>query len=223
MRRCNRALLRVLLLSLVAGVLAFPGPQSARVQDAASVSFRWAFGALVHTEQEPKLLPITQDTTLKTGDQLKMFVELTTPCFVYVIYYGPQAEVRWLFPYQKQQFDTDYQPRKRYDIPQGETWLRLDHQVGQETFYLLASSERLVGLETLLGTYADAAQDAQAQIATQIVAEIREVKQRRRQLSTPAERPAPIAGNVRGPDIGTLAVEISAQHFYSKTFTIEHR
>ena len=39
---------------------------------------------------------------------------------------------------------------------------------------------------------------------------------------TPLSEPVPIAGNVRGPDIGDLAVEITAQNFYSKTFTIEH-
>jgi hypothetical protein len=55
------------------------------------------------------------------------------------------------------------------------------------------------------------------------VSEIREVKKRYRQFATLAERPVPIAGNLRGPDIGDLAVEITAQNFYSKTFTIEHR
>jgi hypothetical protein len=195
----------------------------ALAQEDSNVSFRWAFGALVGPENPPRLVPITQDTTLKTGDRLKMLVELQKACFVYVIHHGPHGEVHWLFPYNQQQIDTDYQTGKRYEIPHGEGWFKLDDQVGQETFYLLASSERLPELETLLHTYATAAPTEQPQLATTILTEIREVKKRYRQFATLAERPVPIAGNMRGPDITDLAVEITANNFYSKTFTIEHR
>jgi hypothetical protein len=191
-------------------------------QEEANVHFRWAFGALVGGENPPRLMAITQDTTLKTGDQLKMLVEIKKPCFVYVIHHGPQGEVRWLFPASAPPFETDYQTAKRYDIPPGDGWFKLDEQVGRETFYVLASVERLTGLETLLSTYTSAPRSEQPQIATHIVTEIREVRKRYRQFATLAERPVPIAGNLRGPDIGDLAVEITAQNFYSKTFTIEH-
>jgi hypothetical protein len=204
-------------------VLAPSGRNRAAAPDEANVSFRWAFGALVNPESAPKLVPIVQDTTLKTGDQLKMSVELQKPCFVYVIYHGSQGEMRWLFPYNTQQFDSDYRTAKRYDIPPGDAWFRLDAQVGRETFYLLASSQRLSDLEGLLGTYAAASQAEQSQLASNILTEIREVRKRYRQFATLAERPVPIAGNLRGPDIGDLAIEITAQNFYSKTFTIEHR
>jgi hypothetical protein len=197
--------------------------RSATAQEAANVHFRWAFGALVGGENPPRLVAITQDTTLKTGDQLKMLVELNKPCFVYVIHHGPQGEVHWLFPASTPQLEADYQTAKRYDIPPGDAWLRLDAQAGRETFYLLAAAERLTDLETLLSTYATAAHSEQAQLATNIVSEIREVRKRYRQFATLAERPVPIAGNLRGPDIGDLVVEITAQNFYSKTFTIEHR
>ena len=191
-------------------------------QEEANVHFRWAFGALVGGENPPRPIAITQDTTLKTGDQLKMLVELKKPGFVYVIHHGPQGEVQWLFPASRPPFETDYQAAKRYDIPPGDGWFKLDDQVGRETFYVLASVERLTDLETLLSTYASAPRSEQPQIATSIVAEIREVRKRYRQFATLAERPVPIAGNVRGPDIGDLVVEITAQNFYSKTFTIEH-
>jgi hypothetical protein len=199
------------------------GSGSAAAQEEANVNFRWAFGALIGGENPPRLIAITQDTTLKTGDQLKMLVELRKPCFVYVIHHGPQGEVHWLFPVSTQQFEADYQTAKRYDIPPGDAWFKLDEQVGRETFYLLASAERLTDLETLLSTYATASHSEQSQVATNIVSEIREVKKRYRQFATLAERPVPIAGNLRGPDIGDLVVEITAQNFYSKTFTIEHR
>src|SRR5262245_26335289 len=217
------SMLRGMLLLMGTVLVALTDLRPVLAQEEANVSFRWAFGALSSTENPPKPVPITQDTTLKTGDQLKMLVELQKPCFVYVIHHGPQGEVHWLFPNGTQQLDSDYHTGKRYDIPPGDGWLRLDNQVGRETFYLLAAAERLTDLETLLSGYAAAPQAEQPQLASNILTEIREVKKRYRQLATPAERPVPIAGNMRGPDIADAAVEITANNFYSKTFTIEHR
>jgi hypothetical protein len=212
-----------ILLLLGAAIVAPPDRTNVWAQEDANVSFRWAFGAQISSENPPKLLPITQDTTLKTGDQLKMLVELQKPCFVYVIHHGPQGEVHWLFPNGLQQLDNDYHTGKRYNIPPGDGWLRLDNQVGQEMFYLLASAERLPDLERLLSSYATASQTEQPQLATNILTEIRAVKKRYRQFATLAERPVPIAGNLRGPEIADFAVAITANNFYSKTFTIEHR
>ncbi|HEY7492252.1 MAG TPA: DUF4384 domain-containing protein [Candidatus Tectomicrobia bacterium] len=196
-----------------------PDMASAQAQNEENIDFLWAFVALVDTGSAKKQLSITQDVTLKTGDQLKMSVEPRKPCFVYVIYHGSQGEVRQLFPYTPQQFTTDYQPAKKYDIPPGDAWFRLDDQVGRETFYLLASAQRLSELETLLENYTAAPAAEQSQLATNIVAEIRDMRRRQRQLATPAERPVPIAGNMRED---AQALEIKATNFYSKTFTIEH-
>jgi hypothetical protein len=221
LRRLVELLCHLIFVSMILIPLADSG--SATAQEEANVHFRWAFGALVGGENPPRLIAITQDTMLKTGDQLKMLVELKKPCFVYVIHHGPQGEVHWLFPVSTPQLEADYQTAKRYDIPPGDAWFKLDEQVGREAFYLLAAAERLTDLEALLSTYATASRSEQSQIATHIVGEIREVRKRYRQFATLAERPVPIAGNLRGPDVGDLAVEIAAQNFYSKTFTIEHR
>ncbi len=92
----------------------------AQAQDADNVNFLWAFEALVAEGNVTKQVPIREDMTLKTGDQLKMFVELRKPCFVYVIHHGAQGEVQLLFPYNTQQFTVDYQPAKLYEIPPAE-------------------------------------------------------------------------------------------------------
>jgi hypothetical protein len=197
----------------------------AQNQEEANISFRWAFGAQIKTDHD-KLMSITQDTTLHTGDQLKMVLEPQKPCFVYVLHQGPQGEIRWLFPTARQAFDTDYRPKQRYDIPQGEAWFRLNDQVGRETFYLLAATQRLSELEALLEAYTTTPSPEQAAVADQIIVHIRELRKRHRQATTVAERPVPIAGNLRTPRgeaLGELAVEINAHDFYSKTYTIEHR
>ena len=61
------------------------------------VRFRWAFGAMVGADGDRRLVAITRDTTLKTGDQLKMLVELRKNCFVYLIYRSGQDEISLLY------------------------------------------------------------------------------------------------------------------------------
>ena len=51
-----------------------------------NISFRWAFGAMAGPKNDRKLVSITRDTVLKSGDQLKMMVELKTACFLYLFY-----------------------------------------------------------------------------------------------------------------------------------------
>jgi hypothetical protein len=222
-------------LTIVLGLVSIEilGTPPSAAQDEDTVGFTWAFGALVQTGKDRKLVAITQDTPLKTGDRLKMLVSLKKECFVYVIYHSPKGEVRLLFPYSLQQFNSDYNLSKVYYIPQNEDWFELDAQAGRETFYLLASSRRLPELEELISKHASVDRDEQSELAAQILTTIRAVKRQYR-FAYQAERPAPIAGNLRAIgkveadayesyDIGSLATEISANNFYSRTFTIEHQ
>lgn len=195
-----------------------------------NVAFRWAFGALVGKSRT--LVPITRDTVLASGDEMKMYVELKKECYIYVIHSSSQGEIGLLFPESFGQFSGDYKLGKNYFVPKGRTWFELDKNTGKETFYLLAASERLIELEAMIGEYQSAATDKKADLAKQIVAEIRDVKRKFRTFTTLAERPVTIGGNIRGvdeaekakrPDVSTLATEISASNFYSKTFTIDHK
>jgi len=195
-----------------------PGTGRAPAQDADKVNFLWAFEALVTEGNVTKQIPIREDRRLKTGDQLKMFVELRKPCFVYVIHHGAQGEVQLLFPYNIQQFTADYQPAKLYEIPPADGWFRLNEQVGRETFYLVASAQRLLDLEKSLDTYAAAKPAEQPQVATNILTALRNMIKQHRASVQPG-RPVPIAGNMRQ---GVEGLEITASNFYSKTFTIEH-
>jgi len=196
-----------------------PGAGRASAQDADQVNFLWAFEALVSAGKVTRQVPIREDTQLKTGDQLKMFVELRTPCFVYVIHHGAQGEVQLLFPYTLQQFSADYRAAKLYEIPPADGWFRLNEHVGRETFYLLASAQRLLDLEKLLDTYAAAQPAEQPQAAGNVLTALRRLIRQHRSSVQPG-RPVPIAGNMRQ---GVEGVEITAANFYSKTFTIEHR
>ncbi len=217
--------------SLACCVLMFavgPRPVAAK-RGEANVTFRWAFGACLKSTR--KLVPIKRGTTLKSGDEIQMLLELQTKSYVYVIYRSPQGEVILLFPYNLQKYDTvpviEAEPyRNRYYIPQDRSWIELDEQVGRETFYLLASARRLTKLEGFIAAYEAAAPAEQAARAKQVVAEVRQVRRSYRKFATLARRPVTIGGNVRSrcPSIGKeLGREISAQNFYGRTFTFNHR
>jgi len=195
-----------------------------------NVAFSWGFGALVGKEK--KFVPITRDTALKTGDEIKMVVELKKECYVYLIHNSSKGEIALLFPEDVRQFSGDYKVGKNYYVPKGRGWFELDKNAGKETFYLLASSERLLELEALIGNYNSAKKDDKASVADQVLTEIRSVKRKFRTFTTLAERPVTIGGNIRGvdkaeqakrPDVTTIATEIKANNFYSKTFTIDHQ
>jgi hypothetical protein len=197
-----------------------------------NVCFCWAFGGIVKGTQGLEFISIARDATLKTGDRLKLLIELEKKCFVYVIYRSAQGEVALLFPYELRQFADDYITGKKYYIPQGDRWFELDENKGEETFYLLASAQRLTELEMLLEQYMSAEQSKRPTLGTQILARIRMIKRQHHGLTTAAERPVPIGGCVRGlgkddkgsfSDIAAVAVGISADNFFSRTFTIDHR
>lgn len=213
--------------------LAF-APQPAVGQDATegNFMFRWAFGAISGSGNNREITPVDRDMVLKSGDQLKMLVEAESPCYVYVIHAGEGGSVELLFPYEFDRLGDICQASESNYVPKGEPWLALDNNPGRETFYLLASAQRLTELENLLKAYAAAEQDKKAEAGEQVVAEIKNIKKQNRQLSTTAERPVTIGGNVRGvgapkgsgvPDVADIAVEISGTGFYAKTFSIEHQ
>ena len=87
-------------------------------------------------------------------------------------------------------------------------------------------------MEALFRGYALVSPAEKGDCRDQILTEIRNLKRRHRQFKTAAERPVQIVGGIRGGDEtrkaagfdpASMAVEISAQKFYSKTFTIDHQ
>jgi hypothetical protein len=201
-------------------------------QEKPNVNFEWAFATLSTAGKEFTLVPIVRDTTLQTGDQIRMMVRLKTECFIYVIHETPAGEVSLKFPYDLKQFTTDYKIGKNYFIPKGRDWFKFDNNTGLETFYVVASARRLLDLEVLLSKYKDADVSKKPAVAKDIVAEIRNVRKYYKTFTTLAERPISIGGNVRGlgkeprggfPDVAQIATEISANNFYGKTFTIDHK
>jgi hypothetical protein len=205
--------------------------QQAAAQPNANVKFQWAFGALKKANGS-KFEAISKDTDLKTGDQIKFFLKVNKDCFVYLIYRSSQGELSVLFPHRFKVLSAEYTVSGEHYIPKDDDWFELDDHTGEERFYLLASVERLLELETLINDYESAGAAQKPPLAQKILSEIRKLRKQHLKFKTYAERPVNIIGNLRGTekaetagarDIAKFAVEISADTFYSRTFTIDHQ
>ena len=220
----TRVLIRSTALLLFLGSAAGAGQRAP-----GEVRFRFAFGAVTGSGESQTLTAITEDTSLETGDRLKITIELVRPGFVYVLHRGPNDEVTLLFP---PDLKASPQVGRTTYLPDETRWFELDEHPGSETFYLLGSVERLRALETMLERNALAPASGKSAISVEIVAEIRRLRLEHRNVLAEAERPVIIGGNVRGlekvpgralPDVSTLAVEVVAADFYARTFTITHQ
>ncbi len=219
------------LLIVLQGAASFMVAQDASPKE--NVQYKWAFVARGGEAGKRHIGVVTKDTSMNTGDEFKMFVNLSKPSYVYIVHRSSHDEVTLRFPYDLGMFDKDFKLDKNYYIPKGREWFKLDKNAGPETFYILASSERLTDLEKTLQSFFTAPAEKKSDAAALVVSEIKDIKKRFRTFSTLAERPISIAGNVRGEqtraidpdriDVATLATEVSANNFFTKTITIDHK
>ena len=231
LRLVGIALTFLFCLSLLFESHAVVNAQETAAQQNANVQFQWAFGALKKANGS-KFEAVTKDTVLKTGDQIKFFLKVNENCFVYLIYRSSQGELSVLFPQRFKLKNAQYTVAGNHYIPKGDQWFELDEHTGEERFYLLATTERLLGLEALINDYESADVAKKPELAKKTLFEIRKLRKQHLKFKTYAERPVNIIGNLRGTekaetavphDIAKFAVEISADTFYSRTFTIDHK
>lgn len=207
-------------------------PFAAEKKEGFSVVFHWAFGSIRNSVQGSGSEQISGDAKLNSGDKIKFFLKPVTGCFVYLIYHSSQGELTVLFPYRFDEKTGRENPLKAHYIPEGNEWFQLDDHVGQERFHLLASDARLVRLEDLINQYESGDKSKKPELSRQILSEIDQLRRTNFKPRAKAERPLSIVGNIRGTkkpepdsplDLAEYAVEISANHFYIRTYTIDHR
>ncbi len=195
------------------------------------VSFRWVLVSLQESRSGYELSPITQDTMLKTGDRLKIYVEPLRQAFVYVVHKGPENELSLVFPKSFGQFESEEYFRGHH-VPGGTSWFRLTAPSGNETFYLLGSRTRLRALERLIAEYSAAVIEDKIGIGNRVIDEIRRIRKKHHRFRVRTDTPTPILGQVRGSprlslvttsDVESLAVVMTAKEFYGRTFTIGHK
>ena len=209
-------------------LLAAPGSQ----KESNGPRILWAFGAIRASSNPPKVEPVRTKMVLASGDKLKMMIQLRQKCFVYLIHRDSRGDFAMLFPYSLKQFDTDYQTARNYYAPKGEAWFQLDSRTGNETFYLIASDQRLLDIEYTYEKYASSEESKKQNLAGQMLSELNSITETHLASSGGAENPADNKSVVRGferatgadpTDIVALAREISFDNIYSETFVVDHR
>jgi hypothetical protein len=199
----------------LAAVLAFLPLHDTQPAPDSQIRFRWAFAALTGPADARKLVRVTDDITLRTGDEIRMLVAPVTSCFVYVVHEDPKGVMTPLFPDTPAAFPAGYRAGAVFTIPADDGWLTLDQVTGIERIYVAAAPARLPRLEAALKRGARA----------EVIAELAALRKQHAKADW-VERPVQIGGQVRGrkgPDIRPLATEITAQGFYSRVFVIDHR
>jgi hypothetical protein len=195
------------------------------------IGFVYAFGAYVGPQGKGKVVSLQNETTLHSGDRLKLFVEPKAELYFYLVHLSSQGDLTPLFPVHSK--PARIAPGSQVFIPEGSQWFELDGHPGLEKFFMLVSAERLDRLEELCGRHLALKDKSEAQSsADAILNEIKRLQQQHQQLSAPAEKPVRIGGNVRAPlpsdapevpDVTPLAAEVTAPGFFSRTFSIDHR
>jgi hypothetical protein len=230
MRFLMRALTKTAL-TLTAVVMACAAASAQVPSGKNDIDFLYAFGAYTGPQGKGKLISVQNETSLGAGDRLKLFFEPKNDLHFYLMHISSQGEFSPLFP--KAAHSAKIAPGTQLFIPADANWFELDGQPGQEKFFFIVTAERLDRLEELCARHVAFKEKAELQSSTAaILEEIKQLRQKHKPLSAPAEKPVRIGGNVRGeqplstpalPDITPLAVEVKAPGFYSRTFTIEHR
>ncbi len=191
---------------------------------------RWVMAGMPADAASPQPIRISPETTLRTGDKIKMYLEAVNECFFYLFHHGPEGRLRLVYP--------DALPAKmlasgtRLTVPRGDQWFELDENTGTETFYVLVSPAPLRSVETLYASYRQHTAENGDAVA-RLIAVIERLRHKQRPLTSKAERPVSIGGTFRGspaPEAGTterhldlLAEDIATANVFCRTYTIEHR
>ena len=196
-----------------------------------ALNFLYAFGAQTGAQAGGKIIPVQNETTLSSGDRLKLFVEPKTELYFYLVHLSSQGELTPLFPVDSK--PARIAPGSQVFLPEGSQWCELGARPGPEKFFMLVSAERFERLEELCNRHVTLKDKSEAHSSADAVQnEIKRLRQQYQQLSAPAEKPVRIGGSVRGeppsgatvaPDVTPLASEVTAPGFYSRTFSIDHR
>ena len=194
-----------------------------------ALEVRWVMAGIEKGADPSRPISISPETTLRTGDKIKMYLKAVNQCFFYLFYHNPEGQLRLIYP--------DVLPSgeltsgTQLTVPQGDQWFELDEHTGTETFHVLVSPTPLRAIETLYEDYRQHASE-NGSSAARLLSAIERLRIQQRPLTSNAERPLSIGGTIRGAtDTGAetmgnrldhLAEDISSANVFCRTYTIEH-
>jgi len=87
---------------------------------------------------------------LHSGDMFRIKFELREEAYVYLLALDSLGNLSRLFPDKDTELPLKIKPHETYIIPIEDEWLQLDDNTGQETLYLLASTEPIEDIDQRL-------------------------------------------------------------------------
>jgi len=93
---------------------------------------------------------VTEGSTLKSGDGLKIAFQTNREAFVYCLLLDSQGKGSVIFPMEGIATSNRVQGGRDVVIPPGEDWFFLDQNTGTETIYVLASLGSMPEIDTLV-------------------------------------------------------------------------
>ena len=98
----------------------------------------------------------------------------------------------------------------------------LDNDSGTETFYLLASPNRLADLENATAEFR---RKRTAKTQRELLDSIKKVRREHSSLSVRPQKAESVAGTIRTRNLGDIpsAVIVQEEQFYAKTIRLEHQ
>lgn len=193
------------------------------------IAVRWVMAGIEKDADPSRPISISPETTLRTGDKIKMYLKTVNDCFFYLFYHNPEGQLQLIFP--------DSLPSEalaggtQLTVPEGDQWFELDEQTGMETFHVLVSPTRLRSIEILYEDYRQHLSE-EGSSAARIISAIERLRSQQRPLTSKAERPLSIGGTIRGASgkgsettekrLDKLAENIVTDNVFCRTYTIEH-
>jgi len=211
-------------------VTAFQSVVAENASKSDNVKFKWSFIVRTDPSGRNKIVNIAKDIITKktkefsvsAGDKISMYVEPGESTYVYVFFLDSSEKLKLLFPINlgAENLEDEFTPGNGTYIPGMYKWFTFDENKGDESFYLLASPDRLTKLEELTRNYIEEEKELTKQ---KVLDEIRSIK-KTNVFKTKRERLIPYSGRVRSGeiDIADLAVETEAKTFYIQTIRIKH-
>jgi len=117
-------------------------------QAGAQAEVAWAF-FLKDGDGKVKSIVFDEPEHFGAGDLLRIYLQLQEKTYVYLYLYDSRQDLYLVFPPSPDFYADSFPAWEKYYIPSGRGWFTLDNGRGKERFYLLASRQRLLGLEGL--------------------------------------------------------------------------
>lgn len=188
----------------------------------ADVTFRWAI--LADSGEGMQGLDFSGSPVVHSGTALQIYLEHMENCHIYLYLLDSSNNLTPLYPVDRGYYNYGF-PRGPKFIPPGSQSFTFVPPAGMETFYLMASADRLFQIERLTEEFLNNPESPGQQKL--LLSEIEATMAGRQEKSKAAEDKEKVERKTRTADGITTttfnAVEVDISDFYGRKLLLDHR